>query len=137
MKSRHWWRAWWRWMAKVIRTRHRSRSRNEPHSHDIGCYFCDSFPSAISHYLFKAQIGAAMSNQQHHEKTIFNAALQLPNAKARTAYLKEACGDDLPLRMRVEALLQDHPEVGSFMENPPTVVVDAAARAKTADSTDQ
>ena len=78
-----------------------------------------------------------MSNQQHHEKTIFNAALQLPDGEARTAYLKEACGDDLPLRMRVEALLRDHPEVGSFMENPPTVVVDAAARANTADSTEQ
>jgi serine/threonine protein kinase len=64
-----------------------------------------------------------MSNQQHHEKTIFNAALQLPDGEARTAYLKEACGDDLPLRMRVEALLRDHPEVGSFMENPPTAVV--------------
>jgi serine/threonine-protein kinase len=78
-----------------------------------------------------------MSNQQHNEKTIFNAALQLPDGEARIAYLKEACGDDLPLRIRVEALLRDHPEVGSFMEIPPTVVVDAAARAKTADSTEQ
>src|SRR4029077_20823510 len=116
---------------------HRCRFRNEQDSRECGRYFCDSFCTAISHYLLEAQIGAAMSNQQHHEKTIFNAALQLPNEEARTAYIKEACGDDLPLRTRVEALLQDHPEFGSFMETPPTVVVDAAALAKTADSTEQ
>src|ERR1043166_9004419 len=137
MRSRHWWSSWRRWRAKGIRTPHRWRFRNEKDSREGGPHFCDSFCFALSHYLLEAQIGAAMSNQQHHEKTICNAALQLPDGEARTAYLKEACGDDLPLRMRVETLLQDHPEVGSFMENPPTVLVDAAARAKTADSTEQ
>ena len=39
------------------------------------------------------------------ERDIFLAVLDLPDAKAKTAYLDAACGGDVALRARVEALL--------------------------------
>ncbi len=47
--------------------------------------------------------GCAMS-----ERDIFLAAVDLPDAAARSAYLDEACGGDAALRARVEALLRSH-----------------------------
>jgi serine/threonine protein kinase len=51
-------------------------------------------------------------------ETIFFAALEKPTAAERAAYLDEACRGDAELRRRVERLLQAHPNVGSFMQDP-------------------
>src|SRR5688500_2920254 len=52
------------------------------------------------------------------EESIFAAALERPGAEARAAFLAEACGDDVELRCRVEALLESH-EAKGFLEQPP------------------
>jgi len=52
------------------------------------------------------------------EETIFVTALTKGDPAARAAYLDEACGDDLGLRQRVEALLRTHAKVGNFLERP-------------------
>ncbi|MEX0676947.1 MAG: protein kinase [Pirellulales bacterium] len=51
---------------------------------------------------------------------IFGEALTRADAAARAAYLDQACGDDAPLRERVEALLAAHDDAGSFLELPKT-----------------
>ena len=54
----------------------------------------------------------------NREETIFEAALQLP-PEQRATHLQEACGDDTPLRQRVELLLKSHEEAeGDFLEKP-------------------
>src|SRR5436309_990635 len=52
------------------------------------------------------------------ERDIFFAALDLPDPAARSAFLETACGGDLTLRGKVEALLLSHAEVGSFLGTP-------------------
>ncbi|MDG3005218.1 serine/threonine-protein kinase [Paludisphaera mucosa] len=52
------------------------------------------------------------------ERTIFLAAVEIPDPAARAAYLDEACGDDASLRGRVEELLSAHDAEGSFMARP-------------------
>ena len=53
-----------------------------------------------------------------NEREIFTAASDRYSPEERKAYLDEACGDDLELRRRVEALLQSHEDAGSFLERP-------------------
>ena len=48
--------------------------------------------------------------------TIFNEALEHPDAAARTVYLDHACGDNADLRRRVDALLAAHHGAGRFLE---------------------
>ena len=56
----------------------------------------------------------------NREEGIFHAALQLPPAE-RAGYVEKACGEDAPLRRRVEGLLQAHDQAGEFLEpNPPS-----------------
>ena len=50
-------------------------------------------------------------------KQIFQAALDRA-PEERTAYLREACGDDLNLRAEVDSLLAAHAEAGDFAERP-------------------
>ena len=57
------------------------------------------------------------------EEEIFAEALRLPTAEGRAAYLKQACGNDEPLRRRVEALLHDHDHADEFLNNPPAAVL--------------
>jgi tetratricopeptide (TPR) repeat protein len=52
-----------------------------------------------------------------NEETLFHLARQKP-ASERPAFLAQACGDDGPLRRRVEALLQADEHPGSFMQQP-------------------
>jgi WD40 repeat protein/serine/threonine protein kinase len=59
-----------------------------------------------------------MNNQEQREEKIFDAALRLATPAERAAYLKGACGDDEPMRYRVEALLQAHDQAGTFLEKP-------------------
>ena len=51
-------------------------------------------------------------------ETIFSAALSLDPSE-RPAYLAEACGNDLKLRQRVEALLQAHDAPQGFLPEQP------------------
>ena len=65
--------------------------------------------------------------------TIFNNALERPDAAARASYLSEACGSDAALRERVEKLLQAHVEAGGFFSQPlkPTPSVPSTGAAIT------
>jgi serine/threonine protein kinase len=58
-----------------------------------------------------------MNHPPDREVAVFNAALQLP-ASQRAGYLKTACAGDDILRLKIEALLQVHEEVGTFLEIP-------------------
>jgi serine/threonine protein kinase len=58
-----------------------------------------------------------MDNPPDREVAVFNAALQLP-AGQRAAYLDAACAGENALRLKIEALLRVHDEVGTFLENP-------------------
>jgi HEAT repeat protein len=51
-------------------------------------------------------------------ESIFFAALEKQDPAERAAYLDEACQGDSELRRRVERLLQAHPQVGSFLQEP-------------------
>jgi non-specific serine/threonine protein kinase/serine/threonine-protein kinase len=52
-------------------------------------------------------------------KEIFLASLEKLRPGEREAFLDEACGTDEPLRRQVEALLRQHEQAGSFLEQPP------------------
>src|SRR5688572_19063550 len=51
-------------------------------------------------------------------ESIFVAALEKTGSAARTSYLDEACGGNDDLRCEVERLLEAHPRVGGFLEQP-------------------
>src|SRR5437870_701024 len=51
-------------------------------------------------------------------KAIFMTALQKVEPAERAAYVGEACGNDEPLRQRVEILLRAHEDPGSFLKAP-------------------
>src|SRR5438128_1007700 len=53
-----------------------------------------------------------------NERGIFMEALDKETLAERSAYLNEACGDDVALRRRVEALLTSHEQAGSFLGKP-------------------
>ncbi|MFC1738455.1 protein kinase [Planctomycetota bacterium] len=57
-----------------------------------------------------------MSAKRKDEEAIFYAALELKSASERSAYLKSACGDDIGLLGRVEALLKVHDSEHSVLE---------------------
>lgn len=57
-------------------------------------------------------------NSDKRVKELFLAALEKETPADRDAYLKEACGDDEPLRRQVDELLRKHEEAGSFLEQP-------------------
>jgi eukaryotic-like serine/threonine-protein kinase len=54
------------------------------------------------------------------EQSVFAEALRRDTAEARDAYLDGACGTDIALRRRVEALLRAAENAGDFLEEPPT-----------------
>jgi serine/threonine protein kinase len=67
------------------------------------------------------------------EQSIFLRALEMPTGEQRQKFLAEACGDDAPLRSRIEALLARHADDAGFLEPPgpgqqATVAFDNAAR---------
>ncbi|HQR43731.1 MAG TPA: protein kinase, partial [Gemmatales bacterium] len=73
-----------------------------------------------------------MNVQQDSAKTIFLAALERPEAE-RAGYLDEACGGELGLRERVEALLNAHRQ-DSFLD--PRKLHPASGRTQTSDFDD-
>ena len=59
-----------------------------------------------------------MKDSPDRDVAVFTEALLLPAAE-RAAFLDRACGDDVELRRKVEALLESHDQVGNFLEDPP------------------
>src|SRR4051812_15423854 len=57
------------------------------------------------------------------ERSIFLAALDIPDPAERAAYLARACGDDPNLSGLVEELLRAHRQPGRFMERPAPALV--------------
>ena len=51
-------------------------------------------------------------------ESIFFAALEKKMAAERADYLDEACGADAALRLRVERLLDAHPQAKDFLAEP-------------------
>jgi serine/threonine protein kinase len=52
------------------------------------------------------------------EREIFVAALHQPTPSDRAAFLDRACAGDAPLRERIEGLLREHEQLGSFLDKP-------------------
>jgi tetratricopeptide (TPR) repeat protein len=70
-----------------------------------------------------------MGNEPIDIKSIFSEALQKKDAQVQAAYLDKACGNDIQLRAKVEALLKAHQEAGSFLNAPalgPDVTLDTS-----------
>ncbi len=62
-----------------------------------------------------------------NEETLFAEALARTDPAERAAFLEQACGGDVALRQRVEALLCSHEQAGSFLDKPaPEVTSDLA-----------
>jgi WD40 repeat protein/tetratricopeptide (TPR) repeat protein/tRNA A-37 threonylcarbamoyl transferase component Bud32 len=59
-----------------------------------------------------------MGNEPIDIKSIFSEALQKKDAQVQAAYLDKACGNDIQLRAKVEALLRAHQQAGDFLEAP-------------------
>jgi serine/threonine protein kinase len=53
-----------------------------------------------------------------HELDIFSVALEMERPNEQSDYLDRACGDDVGLRRRIEALLRSYAGAGSFMALP-------------------
>src|SRR5262249_36393101 len=62
------------------------------------------------------------------EKSVFFAAIEIPSAAERAAYLDRACRDDPRLRAEVEALLRAHGQPQGLLDAPEALMptVDAA-----------
>jgi len=59
-----------------------------------------------------------MGNEPIDIKSIFSEALQKKDAQVQAAYLDKACGNDIQLRAKVEALLRAHQQAGDFLKAP-------------------
>ena len=55
-----------------------------------------------------------MEGSRPDEAEIFNTARRIETPEARRAYIRQACGDDLGLQARIEALLRVHDEDPGF-----------------------
>src|SRR5439155_22217513 len=51
----------------------------------------------------------------NREKEVFNEALELKSAEERAAFLKDACGQDIVLRERIEMLLKTFESLEGFL----------------------
>src|SRR5262249_38816821 len=63
-----------------------------------------------------------MSDPSHQAKAIFLEALEEHSPDQWPAFLERACAGDAPLRAEVERLLRARAEIGSFHEEPRTVL---------------
>jgi serine/threonine protein kinase len=61
-----------------------------------------------------------MANTSHNEEDLYYAAIGRPQAE-RLTYVRAACGNDLALRQRVEALLRIRETEGNILESLPFV----------------
>jgi len=62
-----------------------------------------------------------------NEEAIFNEAIKIKSPDERNAYIKEACGNDIDLLRRIEALLKVHFEDESFLKSPPAGIAGTLA----------
>lgn len=60
-----------------------------------------------------------------NEEEIFLDAIQITSPEERAAYLDQACGNDTPLRARIEALIQSHEQAGEFLQQALTLQYDS------------
>src|SRR5512142_1149768 len=67
-------------------------------------------------------------------KQIFDDALERADAAERAAWVAQACGDDVQLRLSVEALLQAYEKAGAFLEQPAGQVPSGDWGMRSADS---
>src|SRR5262245_61297961 len=70
-----------------------------------------------------------MSDRRNTD-SVFQAALELDSEASRTAFVREACGNDDELRSRVDRLLAAHLQAGSFMS-----ITEAVAQSENVNST--
>jgi eukaryotic-like serine/threonine-protein kinase len=56
-----------------------------------------------------------MSDSTDREKEIFNKALEMPSAEARTAFLQGACGHNQAMRNQIETLLKAYASADGFI----------------------
>src|SRR5687768_2190935 len=93
----------------------RGCTRESARNSDFGAcgVFSCRFGGPITHLGIDALSEPAMT-----EREIFAAALHHRNAAERAAFLGAACAGDAALRQRVESLLAEHEQLGSFMEFP-------------------
>ncbi len=66
-----------------------------------------------------------------NERDIFIAALNQRDPAQRAAYLERTCGQDHALRQRVEELLHEQEQLGSFLEHPAEGVAGTGAYPST------
>jgi WD40 repeat protein/serine/threonine protein kinase len=71
------------------------------------------WPDFALHFDGTIQEAAPMN-----ELEIFSVALEMARPDERSVYLDQACGENVGLRQRIEALLQSYAGVGSFMASP-------------------
>jgi hypothetical protein len=70
------------------------------------------------HFELKNDFNDSMNCDPGQEVVVFTEALKVP-VRERAAFLDLACGGDVNLRHKVEALLRAHDHVGNFLEEPP------------------
>ena len=82
---------------------------------------CPTHAGRLRHRLCDWRLRDNVVASPKHEKMeqLFSAALEKDSSAEQNAFLKSACGADIDLRTRVEALLQAHDRVGSFLDVPP------------------
>jgi serine/threonine protein kinase/tetratricopeptide (TPR) repeat protein len=73
-----------------------------------------------------------MTDAERHLRTIFTGALDRDSGPQRAAFLDEACGGDVALRERVDALLRAHEQAGGFLEPRVTAGFEPSTAAATA-----
>jgi hypothetical protein len=56
-----------------------------------------------------------------NEREIFIGALQQESPAQQQAYLDKVCGQDAPLRQRIDGLLRDYEKAAGFLSSPPRV----------------
>jgi serine/threonine protein kinase len=64
------------------------------------------------------------------ERDIFIAALQKPEGPDRETFLEDVCGGDSELRQQIDALLQAHDQLGSFLEAPSSALATTVDEAR-------
>jgi tetratricopeptide (TPR) repeat protein len=67
--------------------------------------------------------GLAMATQPLDEEAIFQLARKIESPDGRAGYLEQVCGDNPPLRARVQALLDVQEQDSSFLRVPAAAIV--------------
>src|SRR5262249_38282529 len=62
--------------------------------------------------------GSCPRGSAMNEREIFAGAMERASEAERAAFLDGACGGDVALRGRIEGLLKEQEELGSFLESP-------------------